>query len=104
VLPSEWRMTDEWYSFRTNPRTIGANVLLTLDESTYKPDGPMGMDLRMGDHPLAWTNCLGQGRIFYSAIGHRPETYSHPQNVALLEAAVGWATDKRTSCKATTAR
>jgi uncharacterized protein len=99
VLPSEWRMTDEWYSFSTNPRAAGANVLLTLDESTYNPAGVMGQDLRMGtDHPLAWTNCLGKGRSFYSAIGHLPETYSQPQYVALLEAAIGWAMDRHQKC------
>src|SRR4030095_5900909 len=75
-LPREWVMNDEWYSFKNNPRAAGAQVVLTLDESTYKPTGTMGLDLRMGDHPIAWTNCLGKGRTFYSAIGHRPETYS----------------------------
>jgi type 1 glutamine amidotransferase len=99
VLPKEWRMTDEWYSFRTNPRTAGANILLTLDESTYQPVGMMNQDLRMGDHPLAWTNCVGKGRMFYSAIGHMPETYSQPQNVALLEEAIDWAATKQASCK-----
>jgi uncharacterized protein len=99
ALPSEWRMTDEWYSFHTNPRAAGADVLLTLDESTYKPDGMVG-DLRMGaDHPLAWTNCLGKGRMFYSAIGHMPQTYSQPQNVALLEAATDWAINKASTCR-----
>jgi type 1 glutamine amidotransferase len=97
-------MTDEWYSFRTNPRTAGANVLLTLDENTYQPVGMMNQDLRMGDHPLAWTNCVGKGRMFYSAIGHMPETYSQPQNVALLEEAIDWAATKQASCKVETKR
>ena len=48
ALPQEWRMTDEWYSFRTNPRAAGAKVLLTLDESTYKQPEPMGMNLQHG--------------------------------------------------------
>ena len=99
ALPTEWRMTDEWYSFTTNPRKIGAQVVLTLDESTYRPVGPMGVDLKMGDHPLAWTNCIGKGRMFYSAIGHRPETYSQPEYVALLEAALGWAATNRNACR-----
>jgi hypothetical protein len=99
ALPSEWRMTDEWYSFRTNPRAAGANVLLTLDESTYSPVGVAGQELRMGDdHPIAWTNCIGKGRTFYSATGHLPETYSQPQNVALLEAAIEWASKDQESC------
>ncbi|MEO7248008.1 MAG: ThuA domain-containing protein [Novosphingobium sp.] len=97
-LPSEWKMTDEWYSFKTNPRKVGAKVLLTLDENTYSPVGPMGIDLKMGDHPLAWTNCIGKGRMFYSAIGHRPETYSQPEYVALLEAAIKWTALDRSAC------
>lgn len=99
-LPAEWRMTDEWYSFRTNPRAVGAQVVLTLDESTYKPDG-MGQDLRMGaDHPLAWTNCIGKGRMFYSAIGHRPETYVEPNHLTLLETAIAWAATEKGACRA----
>lgn len=89
ALPAEWRMTDEWYSFETNPRASGAEVVLTLDEGTYKPEGAKG-DLRMGDHPLAWTNCIGKGRMFYSAIGHLPQVYDQPQHVSLLEAAIAW--------------
>jgi type 1 glutamine amidotransferase len=91
ALPREWTMSDEWYSFKTNPRAAGARVIATLDESTYNPEGMMKMNLRMGDHPIAWTNCIGKGRMFYSAIGHRPETYVEPHHVALLEAAIDWA-------------
>lgn len=98
-LPREWVMNDEWYSFKTNPRAAGATVVLTLDEASYKPDGLMGQDLRMGkDHPLAWTNCIGKGRMFYSAIGHRPETYSQPEYLTLLENAIEWAATERSAC------
>lgn len=94
-LPAEWVMNDEWYSFKSNPRAAGATVIARLDESTYKPDGMMGQDLRMGaDHPLAWSKCIGKGRMFYSAIGHRPETYSDPRYVAMLEDAIAWAAAK----------
>jgi type 1 glutamine amidotransferase len=94
-LPDEWRMTDEWYSFKTNPRATGARVLLTLDESTYSRKGRFGEPLDMGaDHPLAWTRCIGKGRMFYSAIGHLPATYSHPQNVTLMEDAIAWVASR----------
>jgi type 1 glutamine amidotransferase len=89
-LEPQWTMTDEWYSFKTNPRTKGAHVLVTLDESTYSPMRGK-MDLRMGDHPIAWTQCLGNGRSFYVAIGHRPEGYSEPNTSKLLDAGVAWA-------------
>jgi type 1 glutamine amidotransferase len=43
------------------------------------------------DHPMVWTRCIGKGRVFYSAFGHRAEAYAEPQNKALLTNAVGWA-------------
>ncbi len=97
-LPGEWTMTDEWYSFKTNPRASGARVIATLDEASYSPKGMMGMDLKMGDHPIAWTKCVGRGRMFYSAIGHRPETYGEPNHVTLLEGAIGWAAGAKVDC------
>lgn len=94
-LPAQWDSNDEWYSFKTNPRTSGSRIVATLDESTYKPVGRGGMDLRMGDHPIAWTRCIGsgahKGRMFYSAIGHRPERYGDAVYVQMLEQAVAWA-------------
>ncbi|CAN7269554.1 ThuA domain-containing protein [Phenylobacterium sp. LjRoot225] len=85
-LPDSWTMTEEWYSF-AGPPAPGARILVRLDESTYAP----GPRLAMGDHPLAWTRCLGQGRSFYTAIGHRPESYVEPNSVELLEQGIAWA-------------
>lgn len=93
-LPTEWTMKDEWYSFSTNPRKRGASVIATLDESTYKQVGFGTQSLTMGDHPIAWTNRVGKGRMFYSAIGHLPETYSDPRYVAMLEDAIAWSVAK----------
>lgn len=94
-LPAEWRMNDEWYSFRNNPRATGSRVIATLDESSYKQRGPFGQNLTMGDHPLAWTRKIGRGRMFYSAIGHRPETYSDPRYRTMLENALAWTIAER---------
>lgn len=93
-LPRQWIMNDEWYSFKASPRASGSHIIATLDESTYKLQG-MGQDLQMGDHPIAWTRCVRSGRIFYSAIGHRPEIYSDPRYVRMLENAIDWAATGR---------
>jgi len=90
-LPSEWRMTEEWYSFATSARGPKTRVLATLDESTYSPGEGFGRKLAMGDHPIAWTRCLGRGRSFYTAIGHRPESYSQPESLRLLDQGIAWA-------------
>jgi uncharacterized protein len=90
-LPTSWDMSDEWYSFKNSPRASGARIIATLDETTYKPDGFAGQNLRMGDHPIAWSRCVGKGRMFYSAIGHLPERYGDTLYVRMLEQAIDWA-------------
>ena len=72
-------------------------VLAHLDESTYNP-----ASMAMGaDHPIAWSHCLGDGRAFYTAIGHRPQSYTEPNSLELLEQGVAWAAGQGdTRCKA----
>lgn len=87
ALNPGWRMTEEWYSFKSDPRSTGAHILLKLDESTYQ----VPPELTMGDHPIAWTKCIGNGRSFYTALGHRPESYVEPHTVSVIEAGITWA-------------
>ena len=91
-LAPGWVMMDEWYSFAESPRKKGVEVVVTLDETTYLPEGRGGQNLRMGDdHPIVWTQCVGNGRAMYSAIGHRPEVYEVSENMVLLKEALMWA-------------
>ena len=88
-------LKEEWYSFKTNPRASGNHILATLDESTYQPIF-MGQNLSMGgDHPIAWSRRIGADRMFYSAIGHRPEMYAEPVYRRMLTNAIGWAADRK---------
>lgn len=88
---TDWTMTEEWYSFRDSPRLRGAHILARLDEGTYTPN-EAGHDIHMGaDHPIAWTQCLGNGRAFFTAIGHRPESYVEPSSMVLLQRGIAWA-------------
>lgn len=96
-IESEWTVHDEWYSFAGNPREGGADVVLTVDENTYKAE-MSGISLRMGeDHPIAWSRCVGAGRAYYTAIGHLPDVYDNAQNLALLENALAWTAGEGTA-------
>jgi type 1 glutamine amidotransferase len=70
-LPAQWRRTDEWYNFAGTPRGC-ARVLATVDETTY-PGGAMGQD-----HPIAWCRRVGQGRMWYTAMGHTESSFAEP--------------------------
>ena len=89
-IARDWAPVEEWYSFAKSPRGPRTRVLLSLDETSYKPVSG-GRDLGMGDHPIAWIRCVGRGRSFYSAIGHRPENYRDPNNVRLIEQGIAWS-------------
>lgn len=92
-LPPRWEYADEWYSFDRSVRDHGYRVLASLDEGSYSPKGLFGEDLRMGDHPIIWSRCLGEGRTIYSAIGHTPQSYSTRFYRDFLQNAVVWAAD-----------
>lgn len=67
-LPEKWVYFDEWYNFKDiNP---DINVLLNLDESTYK-GGKNGKN-----HPIAWFHEFDGGRSFYTGLGHTSESYA----------------------------
>jgi type 1 glutamine amidotransferase len=83
-LPARWSRTDEWYSFRSNPRG-GVHVLATLDESTYS-GGTMG-----ADHPIAWCHRFKGGRAWYTGGGHTIESYSEPAFRHHLLGGILWA-------------
>jgi cytochrome c len=85
-LEPSFEVTDEWYNFQANPRSV-VSVILTLDESSYMPgEGAMG-----ADHPIAWSHELEGGRAWYTALGHRSELYSDPLFTQHLLGGIRWA-------------
>ena len=88
-FPQRWVTRDEWYSFAESPRSR-VRVLATLDEASYTPREIL-KSIAMGDHPIVWSQCLGRGRSFYSALGHSAETYATPEHARMLEGAIAWA-------------
>ncbi|KAK0223103.1 ThuA-like domain-containing protein [Armillaria fumosa] len=43
-LPTDWPVRDEMYNFKSDPRSVGATVILTVDESSYT-----GVDASLND-------------------------------------------------------
>jgi type 1 glutamine amidotransferase len=85
-LPDPWSRRDEWYNFRTNPRSR-VNVLARVDESSYT-GGKQG-----ADHPIAWYQIYDGGRSWYTALGHTKESYQEPDFLTHLAGGIEWAAD-----------
>jgi len=88
-VPSPWMRTDEWYSFKSNPRP-NVHVLMTLDEGSYSP----GSSAMGADHPITWLHEYEGGRAFYTALGHTAESYTDPSFMRMLTQAISWAAER----------
>lgn len=77
-------LNEEWYSlkdFRTD-----LHVILTLDTK-----GLNGEPYQRAPYPMTWARMEGKGRVFYTAIGDRPENWSNPFFLKVLAGGIRWA-------------
>jgi type 1 glutamine amidotransferase len=85
-----FRFTEEFYQFRSFSRDR-VRVLLTLDTHTVDLSAP-GVNRTDGDFALAWIRNFGKGRVFYSAFGHFPESFTREPVRTMLLQAILWLT------------
>jgi hypothetical protein len=92
-LVTTWKHTDEWYVFFENPRVKGFNILYTIDGEKIIPNGNIlwtkDKNFGMGkDHPVAWYRNTGQGKTFYTSIGHGAAAWQQEPFIRMLEKVV----------------
>jgi type 1 glutamine amidotransferase len=80
ALGASFRITEEFYTFRQNPRP-NVQVLLALEAASVGASG---------DFPLAWSRAQGNGRAYYNALGHFDSTWRDPRFQAQLRGALRW--------------
>lgn len=86
-LPNQWEWTDEWYNWR-HPLSKNIDILITVDESTYE-GGKEG-----NFHPISWHHEFDGGRSWFTALGHRPESYSDERFMKHIVGGIMWAVSK----------
>ena len=84
-FPATFPFVDEFYQAKNVSRD--AHVLLRLDVSKM----PANPQLRSMDFPLAWAKTYGKGRVFYSSLGHAPETWDNRDVAQMYFEAIKWA-------------
>ena len=76
---------DEWYTYESNPRT-NVHVLAHVDECSYTQK----TDIKMGDHPVIWTNTTKRARNVYFQFGHSKLLFENAAFVKMLENSLHW--------------
>jgi type 1 glutamine amidotransferase len=113
MLGASWPIVDEFYEFGTAPWSADrpednidvlfdnripmgfsrdrVHVLLSIDTEATDLDG-LGEVRAGGDYPQAWAREFGEGRSFYSSIGHRDDIWtSDPVFRAHIVGGIRWA-------------
>lgn len=80
---------EEWYTYDRSPRA-NVHVLASVDEATYSDPSAV----RMGDHPVIWTNERMAARNIYIFMGHGPWLFENEAFTTIFRNAILWAAEK----------
>jgi uncharacterized protein len=84
-LGKQFEMHEEWYSLKNiNPEM---HVLLVQETEGMKND-----DYKRPKYPATWARMHGEGRVFYTSMGHREDVWQSEKFQAVLLGALAWAT------------
>lgn len=75
-------LLDEWYALRNMPSDL--HVMMSYDTSSFlrKTGGDHCYD--RPNFPMTWNRMHGDGRVFYTAMGHREDVWENPKYQGLL--------------------
>ncbi|RMG38419.1 MAG: ThuA domain-containing protein [Planctomycetota bacterium] len=78
----EFQIRDEIYQYKNfHPERV--RVLMSLNMEKCQPKRPYHV-------PVAWCRMWGEGKIFYTNLGHNPQTWANPKFLASTAGAVRW--------------
>lgn len=83
-------ITDEIYQFGNEYTRSDRRVLLSMDTSRTNMNKG-GIARHDGDFAIAWAKSYGEGRVFYSSLGHREEIWWNPTIMAFYLDGIQWA-------------
>jgi type 1 glutamine amidotransferase len=81
---------EEFYTWDKSPRP-NVRVLASVDENSYSPD----TKIKMGDHPVIWTNEHYKARNIYIFMGHHADLFENPAFTTIFRNAIFWAADRK---------
>lgn len=77
-------INDEWYALRD----FQPNLHVVLVQETK---GMTGNDYQRPPYPATWARMHGQGRVFYTSMGHRADAWVNPNFQSVLLGGIAWA-------------
>ena len=80
----DFKLKEEWYSLRNFSPDLH---VLIVQETT----GMRGDEYQRPAYPETWARKHGEGRVFYTSLGHREDVWENPMFQKMLLGALSWA-------------
>ena len=81
-------MLEEWYSFKDYRDDL--HVILVSETKDMKKTGGDSVYNRP-PYPATWARKHGDGRVFYTSMGHREDVWTNDTFKSMLEGGLKWA-------------
>jgi type 1 glutamine amidotransferase len=83
-VPADFAPMEQWYALKNYSTNL--HVLLVQDTATM----PRGA-YYAPNYPSTWAQMYGQGRVFYTSMGHQAEVWNSPVFQQILAGGLNWA-------------
>jgi type 1 glutamine amidotransferase len=83
-VPGDFKPMEEWYALKN----FAPNLHVVLVQDTTGMKGPM---YQRPHYPATWARMYGQGRVFYTNMGHREDVWTNPVFQSVLVGGINWA-------------
>lgn len=83
-VSADFKPLEEWYALKN----FAPNLHILLVQDTAGMKGPM---YERPPYPATWARMYGQGRVFYTNMGHREDVWTNPVFQAVLVGGINWA-------------
>lgn len=81
----DFEIQEEWYALKNFAPDL--HVLLVQET-----DGMRGAEYVRPNYPATWAHMFGEGRVFYTSLGHREDVWESERFHKILLGALAWAT------------
>jgi type 1 glutamine amidotransferase len=86
----DFNFTEEWYALANFSDDL--HVLLVQDTDSMKEKGEAAY--KRPPYPSTWAKPYGQGRVFYTNMGHREDVWTNDNFQKVVVAGLNWITGK----------
>ncbi len=83
-LSDSFDLNEEWYSLKE----FQPNLHVLLVQET---EGMKGDEYQRASYPATWARTYGQGRVFYTSMGHREDVWTNELFQNILFGGIHWA-------------